>query len=236
MTEEKQGLLDELQDMPNPADGEIDPPTFEESMDDLQHEVEEYAGRLPVPYKTVPFWLSLIATILAYVLASQLITADTQLWMVLTFVSSAFAHMGYDRTLKIFGSSSSYFQPNSDKPAYKKPTYYISFIATLAGYGLGSGLAGSNLIIQGSGLVAVILGYVGINVTAWIKRSAMEDPSNPTDSFWVKLYSIVYNAIRGSAPNAPLPDAQTTETPELPASETSEPVEEESSPEESESV
>lgn len=232
MTGEKENFFEALEDMPNPADDQVDPPTPEDDMEDLEREGEEQAGLRPAPYKTFPFWLSMIATILVYILGSNIVPEDTQLWMILTFLSSAFAHMGYDHALKVFGLYSEYFQSDPNKPTYKKPTYYVSFLATMASYGLGAGLSDQNIVVQGAGLVAMVLGYLGVSVTAWIKRHDMADPAAPDENFFIRLYGIIYNAFRGKPADAPVPgEEEATQTPEnpstpIPESETSEPINE----------
>ena len=196
MTEEKQGgLLPDLGDMPNPGSHEDDPPSSEEYRDDFEREGREEAGQVPIPIKTIPFWISLITTVIAYLLASQALPADTPVWTFLTFLVTSAAYFGYDGAVTAFRLHEGFFNDGTNRRPFQKPTFYLSFLATMSSYMLGSGLPDDSVGMRIAGFIVVGLGYVGININAWIQRRDMSDPSNPDGSFIGRLLSFMFQML-----------------------------------------
>lgn len=163
MAGENQGILGE--NFPNPADEEH---SYEDAMDDLKREQDEKAGLAPVPFKTVSFWLSLIATILVYLSASGVLPVQINEWVLIAVV--ALAHLGYGAAANYFKKNPDGLQASDGTPNYKRPAFYASFAAVLAGYALGSGHETAE---AAAGSVGMILAYLGYATRPWIKRRQM---------------------------------------------------------------
>ena len=168
---------------PNPND---DKPSPEEEDADLQREAKEIEGELPPPWKTFPFWLSLVASVLAYLAASQALPVQINEWVLVAIV--ALGHLGYGTVAKKFAKN-----PEGVKigtPNWKRPAFYASFSAVLASYAMGSGYQEAASI---GGQAAVMLAYVGVAVRPWIRRKTMMtlDDEEQKVSFFQKVLEIL---------------------------------------------
>lgn len=169
MTEQKKQppFLGEENPFPNPNE---DKPSFEDGMDDLRREQLEEKGEAPPPYKTIPFWVSLVATILAYLMASGALPFAVNEWVMLAVV--ALAHLGYGVTAKFFERSEG-LHAKDGTPNWKRPSFYASFAAVMASYAMGSGFEDAATT---GGQAAIILAYFGYAVRPWIRRRGMITP------------------------------------------------------------
>lgn len=187
MSEKEKGPLD-LDDFPRP--NEEDPPTDEEWSEDFEREGDEEAGIVPRPFKTIPFWVSLVATIVAYLLASNIIPEDTTTWHILIYVSTTLAYFGYDHVIGVFRNNQG--QLRDTIPNYRKPAFYVSLVSTMAGYALGSGALTPDMYAQVTGMIGLVAGHLGITLIPWIRRQGMSDPVEDPQGFFMKVVEFVY--------------------------------------------
>jgi len=174
-----QGILGEP--FPNPLDDE---PTSEESMADFQREGEEEAGTRRRPYKTIAFWASFVAMNLSFLAAAEFLPVQIQDWVIVALAT--LSHFGY-------GAYTTHFRANQDQlrtstPTWKRGAFWASYAANLAAFGLGSG---DPAAIEISAHVALILGYVGVNVRPHVRREGEIDPEENPQGFFTKLISLI---------------------------------------------
>jgi len=178
---------------PNPLDH--DEPSYDERMDDLERENLERKGEIPLPYQTWSFWLSLLATVLAFVAVSGVLPPDGQAiqWVVLAL--AVLGHFGYGVVSKAFLRAGVKNDPVN--PAYKKLSFWGSLTAVTCSYLLGAGLGQETEVMQIVGMVIIGLGYFGFNTRAWIKRKGMVSPVDGPE-FIMRLLTLIMGFSRKS--------------------------------------
>jgi len=150
----------------------LTPPDFDDALEDLERETNERAGRAPAPWKTIPFWLSALATIVAFILASGLPVTH---WLVqiATPVGMVLYYLGYNVASNRLRSRS---YPN--QPAYRTKDYWLDVATTALGFVMGSGLAETDPVMQVGGILVALAAQIGIDVVVWVRRNRMVDPTN----------------------------------------------------------
>ena len=182
--------VDDLTDFPHPASEAEDENLDEDYFDDFHREAQEEAGLKPRPYKTLPFWLSILATVVAYMLASGVITEGSGTYEVYITLSTLLAYFGYDRVVRVFQRRQD--QLHDTIPNFRKPAFYVSFLSTMAGFALGSGVVTDSTVAQAAGLITLIFGHLGIKILPWIRNSRMVDPQENSRLFMLRLVQYMY--------------------------------------------
>lgn len=165
----KDGILGEP--FPNPAAEEV---PYEDAMADLERQDGEERGEKSLPWKSLPFWLSFIATNLSFLAAAEILPVKIQDWVVILITT--LAHLGYGVAISVFRRNQD--QLHSNKPTWQRPAFYASWVASLTAYGLGSG---DPTVVEYSGQVAMLLSFLGVAVRPHIQRRTMatlDDPVN----------------------------------------------------------
>lgn len=151
----------------------VDDPTFEDGLEDLQREEQEKQGTLPPPWKTAPFWLSVTASVIAYTIAA--LPESHVAVQILTPIAAILYYLGYNHIKTRLDRKRGQFGPEP----YRTRGFWLDAGSTVVSYILGSGLAHSDPAMGAAAMGALILGQIGVEVNAWIRRKRMIDPLDP---------------------------------------------------------
>ncbi len=187
-----EGLLQDLQDFPNPAaDGSMDL-TDEEAWEDFERSGQEQRGQRPPPYKTWGFWLSALSTVLTYLVMSQLIPAGSLVYTGLLIAVNLLGFFGYARLAERLGSASP--DPNG-RPNWRRPGFILSFLSVTTSYALGAGAAGTSIVTETAIQIAQVLGFIGVNISPWRRRRSMVDPREEPTRFGLRLLELLVSLV-----------------------------------------
>lgn len=158
---------------PNPVEDPEFKPSTEDSFEDFEREGAEKEGTQPPPRKTFAFWASLVSTILAFVLYSEVLPPDSPIMKVVVFVLFLAGHFGYAGVHRALAKKRPEMEADG-VPEYQKKSFWGSLSATIAAFALGAGLEDQGA--QAAGMAAVILSYLGFRTKPWVKRKEMVSP------------------------------------------------------------
>lgn len=186
------GLLERLNDFPNPAGDGSMTPSDEEAWEDFEREGEELRGERPPPYKTWGFWLSALSTVLIYVVMSQLIPAGSTVYMAIVAAIALLGFFGYARYAEPLSNA----EPDpSGRPNWQRPGFILSFVSASTSYVLGAGLGATSPIATTAIQIAQVLGYIGINIRPWRRRRGMLDPQEEPLNFGMRLLQLLLSLV-----------------------------------------
>ena len=147
-----------------------DPPTFEDGLEDLKREEQEKQGVVSPPWKTLPFWLSAAASVIAYTIAA--LPEASVAVQILAPVAAVLYYLGYNHIKTRLDQKKGQFGAEP----YKTKGFWMDAGSTAVSYVLGSGLGQSDPIMGIGAVGALVLGQMGVEVSAWIRRQKMIDP------------------------------------------------------------
>lgn len=149
---------------------EIDPLSFDDLMEDLKREQLEEQKKLPPPWKTLPFWMSIASSVLFYTIAA--LPEDSSIVAYLAPIAGVLYYLGYQHVQKRIAAKKREF----GKKPLKTKAFWFDIGSTGISYILGSGLAKTDFIMSIGLLGATLLAQFGIDTSAWIRRKRMVDP------------------------------------------------------------